>query len=179
MQMSSRIRRSWQTLVEQLSGIGLGERAFIHVLRNWLRQSPAAVSKKAAVAYGRAKGIELILREEPAELPISTAAADGFAAALREADLPKDPTAYINFVDRLCRSLAVFHREDDCCPVCQGELELWTEGNTCFEICDLLGCCFDSQGMQLTNQPIGLRPANRHEVLKRYPHAPLVRLEEK
>ncbi len=146
MQMSSRVRRSWQLLVGQLDGRDFAERRSIDVLRTWLRESPGSVSTLAADAIRRATGIELVLREDPARLPISCRAADAFSAALRR-EVPVDPRAYVAFVDRLCWELAVYHHVE--CPDCDGELELWTDGAASFESCNALGCCFDVHGTQL------------------------------
>ncbi len=77
-------------------------------------------------------------------------------------------------VDAFCWRLAVFAREDDTCPRCQGDLELWTDGEGVFEQCTLLGCLFDAAGTQVTHRPHGLRPTTRAEVLRRFPGAVLV-----
>jgi hypothetical protein len=172
MQMASRIERSWQELGRQLAGARPGSVDWMSGLRDWLWRSPAGVSRIAAERLGTAKGIQLVVQAEAAELPISTSAITAFLSALR-ASPPSDPQKYVEHVDALCWRLAVFQREDDSCPVCQSDLELWTDGRATFEICILLGCCIAANGTQVP-PPAGLRPATRDEVLARYPSAPLL-----
>ncbi len=171
--MASRIRHSWQALAARLPG-RIDDRGFVEVLRAWLVDDLVSVSVHTAKAFEQAPGVRLFLESDPRTLPISLASARGFAAALRAADLPPDPVAYVQFVDRLCWSLGVFGRDDDCCPRCYGELELWSNGSATFERCDFLGCCFDARGANVTPSE-ALRPARRDEVLRRYPEACLLR----
>ena len=105
--------------------------------------------------------------------PMSRQAADAFLTALRGEGLPRDPVAFVAYIDRLAWSLAVFESDDDCCPVCQGELELWSDGAATYEHCTMLGCCFDAAGDRLDAPAAKLRPATRDEVRARYPSARL------
>jgi hypothetical protein len=174
MKMASRIKHSWQALAERLAP-RLQDRGFVDVLREWLRHDLAAVSAQAAEALEQARGARLVLETDTAELPISYASLRAFAHALRDAELPRDPRAYVEFVDRLCWGLAVFVPDDDRgCQGCQGDVELWSDGLAVFEHCDLLGCCLDARGTPVT--PTGLsRPARREEVLRHDPDARLLR----
>jgi hypothetical protein len=174
MKMAGRIRSSWTTLSERLPTGRLDSERSIRVLQAWLRDEVASVSKLAAAALAEARGVALLVAAEPEMLPLTRVALAGFAGALC-ADPPVDPRAYVRHVDKLCWKLVLFTREDDSCPVCQGDLGVWTDGHEELEVCDLLGCCFDARGRQCSAPP-GLRPATRAQVLRRHPRAPLAPL---
>jgi hypothetical protein len=173
MKMAGRIRSSWTGLRERLPTGRLDTERSIRALKAWLRDEVASVSRVAAAALAEARGVALLVAAEPETLPLTPVALAAFAGALR-ADPPVDPRAYVRHVDELCWRLVLFE-PDDACPACQGDLGLWTDGREEYEVCGLLGCCFDASGRPCSAPP-GLRPATRAQVRRRYPLAPVVPL---
>jgi len=173
MQMPSRIRHAWQSLAARVEGLEPGTPAFILALQEWLRTELGGVSRLAAAALPAAQGVQQVLAREATALPVSARAASELATALRAPPPSTNPEAFVREVDALCWRLAVFARDDDVCPRCQGDLELWTDGTVFFEHCTLLGCLFEAAGARVTSPPHGLRPATRAEVLQRFPGAVL------
>jgi hypothetical protein len=169
MQIGTRIRRSWQLLVDQLAGLGLEEGRFLERFQEWVRTSPGAVSKKAADRLVKLPGSRTMLERDQQTMPLTKGALKELQEALRNPELPKDPEAYADFVDRLCWRMAVFRRDDDCCSAkesCDGDLELWTDGAQLYELCTAFPAhCFDINGRQLASTPPKLRPASRLEIL--------------
>lgn len=164
MQVASRIRRSWAGLADRLMPLSPESFRFLETFQDWARLGPQSVSRKAADRVSKAKGIALLVGTPACDLPATRGAVSKLSAALAHPTLPRDPVAFVDFVDSLCWQLAVFHRCDDACPACgDGDLELWTDGGRCFQICDSLGHCF-SESDQRVDAPPGLRPARLSEV---------------
>ena len=174
MQMATRIRRAWDSLAARVPS-GRVDRGFVEPLAAWLADELPHVSVHAAEALSRAPGIRLVRAGDATTLPMSLAAAAAFSRVLRQTELPRDPVAFVQLVDELCRGLAVFRPEDDSCPTCQGDLELWSDGARTFDCCAFLGCgVVEAGGRAVTPAPPGLRPANVAEVRARYPEARLL-----
>lgn len=177
MNMSTRLRKAWELLAEELKGVEMHQRRFFEVLRGWLQEELGATSKKADAAMTDAGGIQMLLDGDPSTFPITPEYAAEFQKALREGP-PKDPERFVVFVDELCWNLVVFRRPDSACPQCQSDQEQWTDEQKVYQICNLMSCCVDERGEILYPLPEYRRPLTRDEVLARFPGVELVTVRD-
>ncbi len=169
MNVASRVRRAWSHLIGQLHSAD-DPSTYVLALRDWLRNSAREVSKKTENLLESSSGVALVLNGNPEHLPLPEDA----IADIEAYKPPADPARFAEDVGKLCWGLGVYRREDDCCSSCQGDLEYWVSEGDRFDVCDLLGCTFDERGESHEALPTSARPANRSEVLARYPKAALM-----
>lgn len=179
MQIDTRIRQAWTALAERsLSAPPIDA---VETLREWLTDEAPRISATTRIALGGARGVQLFLATDSSRLPLGVPAFEAFRAALAREALPSDPVAFVAFVDQLCYGLAVYVREDDCCPVCQYDLGLFVAGGRFIDICGT-DHCFPSPKealprartpVRLPAPPADARPARRDEVRAHFPNARL------
>lgn len=92
-----------------------------------------------------------------------------------ERELPVDPLKSVELVERLVWCLTVYRLPDECCPVCQGDLEVFVDSESSLVLaCNVLGCARSKDLTPLGRETSGRRPADRKTVLEHYPEADLV-----
>ncbi len=190
MQMSSRIRLSWERLGVRLGALQPGTQEFVFAIRDWMNQDASEVSVIAKAAIEASRNVKYFREAAPDSLPISFSATEALREAMNPANASNGPEDFALTVDRICGRLAIFVREDEGCFECQSETQLWTNGWLYIDFCTLLGCCFESvaplppsmfgfrprspEPDRLDSTSMTLRPARRAEVLAHFPTAPLV-----
>lgn len=170
MQMSSRVRRSWKELAEQLQSCEAHEVA--SRIRPWITASLAQVSTLGADRIARAGGLQRLIATPDAALPTSRRAVRDAVAAL-QSDAPTDPERLVDVVDRIAWTLVCYRLPDESCPKCQGDLDVWTTSKSAVVlICNVLGCLWSTE--LKAEQGPEVAPADRARVLAEYPDADLV-----
>lgn len=174
MNMSTRIRRAWDALLDRTSGMPLDSPTFLEAARVWMQTAVPAVSVKAAAALEHARGVQLLLAGRFATLPLRRCVASDLLQTAKN-DTTPDPERFVAIVNRFAWALAVYSDDDDTCPRCQGDLEMWSTpvGEIVFR-CDLLGCTFDATEAPIEASNLLLGPATRQQVLALHPGADLL-----
>jgi hypothetical protein len=171
MQMSSRVRHSWNELGKRLVAIEPG--AVASAFGEWIGSSLVHVATPAAEAIARARCIQRLVRTPVEELPTSQRAIDATVKFAR-GESPTDPIKAVELADRIAHSLTAYRLPSDCCPTCQGEVDVWTSlDEEPLLACNVLGCVW-SLALERTTRLLGLAPASLQNVRVRYPDADLV-----
>jgi hypothetical protein len=171
MQMSSRVRRSWDELGRRFAATVPQNVAV--TFAEWIASSLVQIAAPAAQAIADARSIQRLLQTPVDQLPSSQRAIDE-ATGLARREAPSDPLKAVELVDRIACGLTVYRLPSDCCPTCQGDLDVWTsldENNLL--VCNVLGCIW-SLTLERTTRQLGRSPASRHNVQVLYPEADLV-----
>lgn len=173
MQMSSRVRRSWNDFGDTMS---VGEPTDVALaFRAWIRSSLIHIARPASEAIAGNDSIQRLLQTPLDHLPTSLRAIEA-AKALSRTQPPSDPIIAVDLVGRAARGLTVYRLPEDRCPECQGGLDVWTSlrGETELLLeCDLLGCVW-SLGLNSTTAQLGPLPPARASVVACYPDADIV-----
>jgi hypothetical protein len=179
MEIAARMKHSWEVLSKR--AVSAPPIEVVEALRDWLRDEGPRISATTRVALGGASGVKLFLETDSSRLPLTPAAVEAVRAALAREVVPTDPIELVALVDQLCHRLAVFVREDDCCPECQYDLELFVADGRFIDVCGM-DHCFESppqpvprgfEYVRLPDLPPGARPARRDEVVAHFPTARL------
>jgi hypothetical protein len=171
MQMNSRVRRSWHELGKRFAAIAPENVAF--TFAEWIASSLVQVARPAAETTAEARSIQRLLHTPVEQLPTSQRAIDE-AMALARGEAPTDPLNAVELAHRVAHALTVYRLPFECCPTCQGDLDVWTsldEDNLL--LCNVLGCVW-SLTLARTTRTLGHSPANWHKVQVLYQDADLV-----
>lgn len=174
MNIATRIRRAWESLSDRTAGIPLDSPVFLEAIKTWMQNAAPAVSVKAAAALKQARGVQLLLAGDSATLPLRRSAAKKLLEKAKS-DATADPERFAAIVNDFAWALVVYSDDDSCCPVCQGDLEMWSTpiGEIVLE-CNLLGCTFDIAELPIETRNTELKPATRQQVLACHPAADLL-----
>lgn len=172
--MATRIRRAWEALSDRTAGMPLDSPVFLEAVKTWMQTAVPAVSVKAAAALKQARGVQLLLAGQFATLPLRRSVAKSLLERAKS-DATPDPERFAAIVDDFAWALVVYSDDDACCPVCQGDLEMWSTpiGEIVFE-CNVLGCTFDTMESPIEIRNTVLVSATRQQVLARHPAADLL-----
>jgi hypothetical protein len=173
MQMSLRIRRSWDEL--SLGFVGAEDGDTAANVRSWLLSSFIRIASPVAEAVARTHAFQRLLHTPLERLPTSRRAVE-VAKRLAQSEPPADPMLAVDRVADIAWTLAVYRVPSDSCPHCQGDLDVWTASDDDREIlllCNVLGCVWTSD-LTRSHRPLGPDPAWRDAILSHYQEADLV-----